>query len=529
MSPEPRLGPGIATRRARVVVVGTGIAGLTTALELGDCTVIGAAELGDGASRWAQGGIAAALGPGDDAADHAADTCAVAGGLADAAIAGVVAGAAADRIAWLESLGATFDRAAAGGLVLGREAGHRAHRIVHARGDATGAAVMAALTAAVRARGDIEVLEHTRAVDLIRGGHHVVGVVLHDPAGSPHAVFADAVVLATGGIGRLYSRTTNPPGADGDGLALAARAGAVIRDPEFVQFHPTALLTPRDPLPLLTEALRGAGATLIDADGHRFLTDVHPDAELAPRDVVARACWVAQGDGPIHLDARVIGSRIREDFPTVFDHAAAAGLDPRVDPLPVTPAQHYHMGGVASDADGRTSLPGLYVCGEAAATGLHGANRLASNSLLEALVFGARVADAVTRDAPSARDAAAPEVPLPALAADPADEDRAAITELREAMWRGAGLVRDADGLASTLRTVHRLGPRLAAGPRGRNLATVAELVLTGALGRRESRGSHQRSDAPQASEARVAPTLITPAPVLSAPLPEARALEATR
>lgn len=497
----------------RVVVVGSGIAGLTVALELGGATVVTAGDPGDGSSRWAQGGIAAALGADDHPDRHAHDTRTVSGGLADERVAEVVAGAAAERIDWLRRLGTPFDTDAGGQLVLGREAGHGADRIVHARGDATGAAVMRALTRAVTDRDDVEVAAHTRAIDLVRDGRRIAGVLVRDADGCRRVLLADAVVLATGGIGRLYAHTTNPPGATGDGLAMARRAGARLRDPEFVQFHPTALAVDRDPLPLLTEALRGAGATLVDAAGRRHLREVHPDAELAPRDVVARANWHAQQHGPIHLDARSIGAELPQRFPTVFALAREAGLDPREQPLPVTPAQHYHMGGVASDADGRTSLPGLYVCGEVAATGLHGANRLASNSLIEALVIGARLATAIATDpAATPVDLNALELPADALQLD-AHDDEDAIAELRAVMWRYGGLVREADGLTTALARLGSLGPRLTGGPTGRNLLAVADTVLRAALNRRESRGGHHRSDHPTPAAGSPTSTVLDPLP----------------
>lgn len=522
------MGPVVDAPAGRAVVVGSGIAGLTVALELGDCTVVTGGELGDGASRWAQGGIAAALDVDDAPSLHAADTNAVAAELADRRVVELVAEGAPERIAWLERLGARFDRDADGGLLLGREAGHRRDRIVHADGDATGAAVMRALAGAVTARDDIEVVAGSRAVDLIRAGDRVVGVLIDGPEGR-RPLLADAVVLATGGLGRAYARTTNPASATGDGVAMAARAGARLRDLEFVQFHPTALDTSLDPLPLLTEALRGAGATLIDAAGRRYLVDEHPDAELAPRDVVARGNWAARERGPIYLDARVVGEVFPERFPTVFAHAQAAGLDPRVDPLPVTPAQHYHMGGIATDDAGHTSLPGLFACGEVAATGLHGANRLASNSLLEGLVLGARVAAAIAVTVPSLRPLSVGElevadVPQPGLhdprtggpgTGGPGTDHLAAIEALRSTMWRAGGLVRTGDGLRSALRAVEELRPVLASGPTGRNLEVVATLVLEAALSRRESRGGHWRADhpGPRSGRRAAASTFVTPRP----------------
>jgi L-aspartate oxidase len=498
------------------LIVGSGIAGLTAALELGHCTVVTRSSLGEGASRWAQGGLAAAIDPTDSPADHADDTRAVSSGLTIDALVDAVTADAPGRVRWLQELGTGFDLGDDGSLALGREAGHRTHRIVHAGGDATGAAVMRALVTAVRRRPDIEVLEHHRAVDLIRAGDRVVGVTLVGADGATTARTARAVVLATGGIGRVFARTTNPAEATGDGFAMAWRAGAELRDPEFVQFHPTALDSTLDPLPLLTEALRGAGATLIDARGHRFLTDVHADAELAPRDVVARANWAAQQRGPIFLDVRAIDTPTR--FPTVFGACTAAGFDPREVPIPVTPAQHYHVGGIRTDDHGHTGLAGLYACGEAASTGLHGANRLASNSLVEGLVLGGRVAASIADTPSPARRPAFHEVPTDAPHPG-APDDADAIARLRTTMWRHGGLVRDAAGLGDALDHLASLRPSLDASVTGRNLAVVADVVLRAALGRTESRGGHHRADHPAASDGPGEHTLVQDTEVAHQPL----------
>lgn len=495
----------------RAIIVGSGVAGLTTALALGDCIVVTKTELGEGSSTWAQGGIAAAVGNGDDPALHADDTVAVSAGLADREVAELVAAEAPDRIEWLLQLGARFDRGSDGSLTLGREAGHGKKRIIHANGDATGAELMRTLRTAVRRRPDIDVLEHTAVVDLVWQGDRVAGVFIVTPEGSRDVLLAPAVVLATGGIGRLYSATTNPPEVTGDGLAMAIRAGADIADPEFVQFHPTALRSARDPMPLLTEALRGAGAVLRDDEGHRFMGEEHEDADLAPRDVVARAIWRRLRDGRgAYLDATHLGASLPDRFPTVFESAIDAGIDPRREWLPVSPAAHYHMGGIDVDEAGRSSLPGLYAAGEVAVTGLHGANRLASNSLLEGLVFGVEVATAILEAGGTVSMTDPVDVPLSALRVGLQD-DLGAVARLRDVMWDQVGVMRTEQGLRSAIAQLAPLASRLTTGLVGRNLATVAEMVTSAALDRTESRGAHHRVDHPETSPEWAHHTVVTP------------------
>ncbi|CAN5387304.1 MAG: L-aspartate oxidase [Acidimicrobiia bacterium] len=501
----------------RAVIIGSGIAGLSTALALGDCTVVTKTGLGDGSSRWAQGGVAAAIAADDDPHLHAVDTIAVSAGLTDPAVAELVTGAAPDRLAWLIDIGAEFDRTEDGSLLLGREAGHSRHRIVHANGDATGAELMRTLRAAVLARPDIEVREGTHAVDLLRSGRTVAGLSVRTADGDDEPILAPAVVLATGGIGGLYAHTTNPPEVTGDGLGMAIRAGARIADPEFVQFHPTAMRSSLDPMPLLTEALRGAGAKLIDAAGDRFMVGEHPDAELAPRDVVARAIWrrLDAGDEP-RLDATHLGGSFPERFPTVYAYAVRAGIDPVMTPIPVSPAAHYHMGGVVVDGAGRSSLPGLYACGEASVTGLHGANRLASNSLLEGLVFGVRVADAIRLAGLERVEVV--EVPTAGVGLT-LDDDPEAVASLRRLMWDHAGVMRTEDGLRRAVAGIETLAPSVAVGVTGRNMITVARWVVRAALARRESRGAHHRLDFPETSTAWARHTLIEPVAERTGPL----------
>jgi len=506
----------------RAIIVGSGVAGLTTALALGDCIVVTKTQLGDGSSTWAQGGIAAAMGGDDNHALHAKDTIAASAGLAERDVATLVAANASERISWLVDLGARFDRSAEGELTLGREAGHGRDRIVHANGDATGAELMRTLRAAVRQRADITVWENTSAVDLVFRGDRVAGVLVITPDGSQQVLTAPAVVLATGGIGRVYAATTNPSEATGDGLAMAIRAGARIGDPEFVQFHPTALRSSLDPMPLLTEALRGAGAVLRTGDGHRFMVDEHPDAELAPRDVVARAIWTRLRDGEeVYLDATSLGESIPHRFPTVFATARNAQIDPRDTWLPVSPAAHYHMGGIEVDEDGRTSLPGLYAVGEVSATGLHGANRLASNSLLEGLVFGDRVAEAILGEGNGVTKHGVIEVSASAREVGVV-ENTDAIAQLRALMWRDVGLIRTEEGLRRALAEIAELEPTLARGVVGRNLAAVASAVANAALNRTESRGGHHRMDHPETRPEWKHHTLVTPEPEARVPLRDA-------
>lgn len=484
-----------------VVIVGTGVAGLSAALGLdaSRLTVITKTGLGEGGSSpFAQGGVAAAIGREDSPALHREDTLRVGAGLSDPAVVDLLTREAPDRIRYLVELGARLDREPGGGLALGREAGHSRRRILHASGDRTGAELVRTLTEAVRRLPSIEVVEQTFAIDLALADGRVVGVSCRTPDGETVCYLAPAVVLATGGIGRAYLHTTNPPELTGDGLAMAARAGARLIDLEFVQFHPTGLASGKDPMPLLTEALRGEGAILVDSNGRRFMTSEHADAELAPRDIVARAVWRQQAAGrQVFLDAtKAIGQAFPTRFPTVFELCQAEGIDPRLEPVPVSPAAHYHMGGIEVDEQGRTSLPGLWAAGEVSCTGVHGANRLASNSLLEALVFGTEVAEDIRRTNP--RVASRGPLELPKTIETTADPDPV-VAELRQLMWDRVGLERDEQGLASAIDRIDEL--RAINGPavgEARNLLAVGRLVAGAARYRRESRGSHFRTDFPE-------------------------------
>ncbi|HEY1655532.1 MAG TPA: L-aspartate oxidase [Candidatus Tumulicola sp.] len=495
----------IERRRCDALVVGAGIAGLMAALKLVPMkvTVLCKTRLGKGAATdWAQGGIAAAIGKDDSPSLHAIDTQRAGAGISDEKIVAILTQDAPARIEELLELGTAFDRDAAGELALGREAAHQRRRIVKAGGDATGHAILGALIDAVASHPSIEVVEDVTAADLMTDIDLVTGVYGRAPGVGVVAFEADAVVLATGGIGRLYRYTTNPVQATGDGIAMAARAGALLADMEFVQFHPTALAIGRDPMPLVTEAVRGEGAVLVNDLGERFMLGLHPDAELGPRDVVARAIFEQLQRGrTVGLDARAcIGAHFPAEFPTVFGFCMAAGIDPRVQNIPVAPAAHYHMGGIAVDEWGRTTLRRLWACGEASATGVHGANRLASNSLLEALVYGSRVALDVKNSESVAHDAKSFAYAAGAISDG---REAQAISDLRNVMYSDAGLVRHERGLREALARITELEAAFPTPSNDlHNLLVVGRLIVEAALARSESRGSHFRSDFLQADEA---------------------------
>jgi len=497
-----------------VVIVGGGLAGLFCALKLAPrpVTVISAAPLGQGASTaWAQGGIAAAVAEGDNAEAHAADTIAVGAGLVDEAVALGLAREAGARIHDLLHYGVPFDRDLEGRLAVAREAAHSARRIVHVRGDMAGKAIISALIEAVRSTPSIRVIEGYVAEALLTEDGAVAGLQLrkaNDATAKPVTIASRAVVLATGGIGHLYAVTTNPVEASGLGLAIAARAGAIIADPEFVQFHPTAIMVGRDPAPLATEALRGEGATLINDKGERFMLARHPLAELAPRDIVARGVFaeIAAGHGAFLDATTALGAHFAEKFPTVYASCMAAGIDPAKQPIPVAPAAHYHMGGISVDTHGRTSLKGLWAGGEVSCTGAHGANRLASNSLLEAVVYAARIAEDI-----GGSTIAAAAARLPAAATGQRNCAMPALSEasLRAMMTSHVGVIRDGDRLAEAVRSfaaIERDTGNIAL----RNMATTALLVAASAWTRRESRGAHYRSDYPAEKPALAHRTMTT-------------------
>lgn len=496
-----------------MLVVGGGIAGLWTAVRAADAgytvELVTKTVLVDGNTRHAQGGIAAALFPDDSAERHFDDTIAAGAGLADPEAVRVLCDEGPARVRDLIRFGVAFDRGESG-LERGLEAAHSRARIVHAGGDATGAAIQAALVATVRRRA-VRIDEETMLADLLVERGCVVGARLLAASGAVLERRADVVVLATGGSGCLYRHTTNPDVATGDGVAAAWRAGAAVADLEFVQFHPTALAAPGTPL--ISEAVRGEGAALVDQDGERFMFEVDQRGELAPRDVVARAVWrrMSEQHGvPVLLDATRLGAdHLAHRFPGLDSACRAAGYDWSAEPVPITPAAHYAMGGVVTDLDGRTSLPGLFAVGETARTGVHGANRLASNSLLEAAVFADRAARALgtpASDLETRRTASgAPRSPArssSSAAEGDAHRDAAPVVDraqLQQLMWEHVGLERDAGGLgaaSSRLAAWTAPAPRDRRSAEDRNLLDLARLTVAAALVRRESVGAHFRADA---------------------------------
>ncbi|MER7517338.1 L-aspartate oxidase [Streptomyces sp. NPDC126499] len=514
---------------ADVVVVGSGVAGLTAALR---CTsaglrtvVVTKARLDDGSTRWAQGGIAAALGEGDTPEQHLDDTLVAGAGLCDEQAVRALVTEGPGAVRRLIATGAAFDRTDGGEIALTREGGHHRRRIAHAGGDATGAEISRALVEAIRDQG-VRFIEHALVLDLLKDAEgrtagvtlHVMGEGQHDGVGAVHA---PAVVLATGGMGQVFSATTNPAVSTGDGVALALRAGAEVSDLEFVQFHPTVLFLgagSEGQQPLVSEAVRGEGAHLVDADGVRFMLGQHELAELAPRDIVAKAItrrMQEQGTAHMYLDARHFGAEMWEHrFPTILAACRAHGIDPVTEPVPVAPAAHYASGGVRTDLRGRTTVPGLYACGEVACTGVHGANRLASNSLLEGLVFAERIADDITANGPHREG-----LPLPTAAPGsvqallPPEERR----EIQRIMTAGAGVLRSAASLADAADALEGLQrhAELDAGRDGRkaaepgvdswetaNLLVVARVLVASAQAREETRGCHWREDRPDRDDA---------------------------
>ena len=499
-----------------VIIVGSGIAGLTTALQIRaygySVLLVTKARVDEGSTKWAQGGIAAALGPGDSPAEHEIDTLKAGAGLCDRKAVHALVTEGPEAVARLIARGAVFDRGAGGEIALTREGGHLKNRILHAGGDATGAEISRALLAAVTEDPGIEVIEHALVLDALKSeSGRVCGVTLHvigegtrDGVGR---ALGKAVILGTGGLGQVFAQTTNPSVSTGDGVALALRAGAEVADVEFIQFHPTVLFLGEKSSgqqPLISEAVRGEGAILLNDAKEQFMKGLHPLADLAPRDVVAKAIMsqmLKNNAQHVWLDVSKV-QNFSERFPNIYQSCVDHGINPEKDLIPVAPAAHYASGGVRVNLSGRSTVPGLYACGETACTGVHGANRLASNSLLEGLVFAARIADDIhqtlrkfTREEPvmmsSSEILISPE----------------ARSEIAHAMSAGAGVIRTRGSLENTSEVLERIGELRSDKPcveawETTNLHTLATVIVSSALIREETRGSHWREDFSYESEA---------------------------
>jgi L-aspartate oxidase len=498
-------------QQGNIIVVGSGIAGLIAALRLSSrfrVTLVTKSEIAESNTRWAQGGIAAAIFPDDSIAEHVADTMRAGAGMCNREAVDILCSEGPARIKDLIRLGVPFDERD-GNLARGLEAAHSRARVLHAQGDATGLSIEMTLVRALR-KADVEVLEHTFARDLLLHNGRVIGLRVLTENGEDRDLRSDHVILASGGAGHMYLHTTNPASATGDGIAMALRAGAQLADVEFYQFHPTALALPGTLL--VSEAVRGEGAVLLDANGHRFMEMLHPDAELAPRDIVARGIamqMAAQGGSAVLLDATKLGGDfLARRFPSIDAACRGRGLNWADEPIPITPAAHYWMGGVRTDVWGRTSIPGLFAVGEVACTGVHGANRLASNSLLESLVFAWRCADLIEEssstwsytaepygiggviDLPMASESFAPQIQL---------SDR---KQLQSLMWNVVGIERNGYDLGNALTQLEswQVEGTTVSSLETANLLELAQATTRAALARRESRGAHYRNDCSESS-----------------------------
>lgn len=495
-----------------VIIVGAGLAGLFAALKLAPIptTIIAAKTLGSGSSSvWAQGGVAAAIGEGDTTDKHAADTINVGAGIVDHQIAQLITSEAPAAIKDLLHYGVPFDKNIEGKLQLSKEAAHSNRRIVRVEGDRAGAAIMAALISAVKQTPSIQILEQIEVHKLARKNGHIKGVYFWPSSakgtGKGTLLKARSVILATGGCGHLFEKTTNPDMARGEGLAMAAKIGAVISDAEFVQFHPTAIDSDIDPAPLATEALRGEGAHLINNQGERFMQQLHKDAELAPRDIVAIAVDRERkaGRGAFLDCASTIGKNMEQQFPTVIQKCREIGIDPTKDPIPVAPAAHFHMGGIVTDANGRSTIDGLWACGEVASTGLHGANRLASNSLLEAVVMSSRIASDIKNNATRLKQGRTTVKSFKEKIIDKQlDTDlKSAVSSLRQIIFQHVGVERSEKSLRLAIEQLEKLEPILQKSARTKNMLLTAKFIVKAAYDRKESRGSHLRTDHPEKVE----------------------------
>lgn len=498
------------------LVIGAGVAGLRAAIELapaGRVTVLAKRDIADSSTQYAQGGIAAALSDEDEISLHLQDTLNAGDGLCDPEAARVLVEDAPERIDELIAWGTQFDREGTR-LTFGREGAHSRNRILHAHGDSTGREIQRALYAKAKTLPEISVREFEFSTDLIVRSGRVCGVEILDERGAHSLIFASAILLATGGMGQLYANTTNPSVATGDGVAMAHRAGAEVTDLEFIQFHPTALYLKKAPRFLLSEALRGEGAYLRNMETMRFMPKYHPLAELAPRDVVARAIMhelerSRAKEAVVYLDlTHLDADKIRKRFPRIYATCMQYNIDITSELVPIRPAAHYAMGGVRTDLEGRTTLPGLYAAGEAAGTGVHGANRLASNSLLEGLVFGARAGKKM-RDELKASSQRIEQLPPAAYSNGPVTLPvESAIGELQEMMWKDVGIVRTASGLKQAIDALEQIGQKVSRPHsrrefEARNLQIAGLLVARSALAREESRGAHYRTDFPDHNDAR--------------------------